>query len=148
MNKDHRAEPEYGERVPYILFQASEGTKQIDRSISPQEFLANPYVLLYLDIACLDRVSSLVRNPCSSLRLDVDHYIRKMMIKPLERIFDLVGASVLRWYEEMPKTQKLVKGSIADHFETDRCVACEKSKKNVTGRESELKSFTFSRALH
>ncbi|GAA5949875.1 hypothetical protein JCM3765_007720 [Sporobolomyces pararoseus] len=110
MKRDHRAEPEYGERVPYILFQASEGTKQIDRSISPQEFLANP-----------------------SLRLDVDHYIRKMMIKPLERIFDLVGASVTKWYEEMPKTQKLVKGSIADHFESDRCVACDKSKKNVAG---------------
>ena len=42
MVKDHRAEPEYGERVPYILFSAQEGTKQINRSVSPGEFLANP----------------------------------------------------------------------------------------------------------
>ncbi|GAA5888955.1 hypothetical protein JCM16303_004683 [Sporobolomyces ruberrimus] len=102
MAKDPRAEPEYGERVPYILYAEEPGTKQIDRSISPGEFLANP-----------------------NLRLDVDHYILKMMVKPLERIFDLVGARVLSWYEEMPKSKKVVRGSIADHFESDRCIACK-----------------------
>ncbi|GAA5899314.1 DNA-directed DNA polymerase [Sporobolomyces salmoneus] len=106
MEKDHRAEPEYGERVPYILFSAQEGTKQIDRSVSPGEFLSNP-----------------------AYRLDVNHYIKRMMIPPLSRIFDLVGASVAQWYEEMPKTQKIVKGgSIADHFESAHCVACKRSK--------------------
>lgn len=44
MAKDPRAEPEYGERVPYILYAEKPGTKQIDRSISPGEFLANPLV--------------------------------------------------------------------------------------------------------
>ncbi|GAA6018210.1 hypothetical protein JCM11491_005634 [Sporobolomyces phaffii] len=102
MVKDHRAEPEYGERVPYILFEAAEGTKQIDRSVSPGEFLANP-----------------------NYRLDVEHYIRKMMVKPLERIFDLVGARVLSWYEEMPKVNKAVENAITVHFKSDRCVACQ-----------------------
>ncbi|GAA5855338.1 hypothetical protein JCM3766R1_001481 [Sporobolomyces carnicolor] len=56
-----------------------------------------------------------------------------MMIPPLSRIFDLVGASVAQWYEEMPKTQKIVKGgSIADHFESAHCVACSRSK-NLPG---------------
>ncbi|GAA5923255.1 DNA-directed DNA polymerase [Sporobolomyces koalae] len=112
MAKDHRAEPEYGERVPYLLCQAEPGTKQIDRSISPGEFLAEP-----------------------RLRLDVDHYILRMMVRPLERIFDLIGARVLSWYEEMPKSKRAAKSTkdtaatrrvgIDEHFKSDRCIACD-----------------------
>lgn len=42
MQKDPRGEPEYGERVPYILFQAEPGTKQVDRAISPEDYLEDP----------------------------------------------------------------------------------------------------------
>lgn len=62
-----------------------------------------------------------------------------MMVKPLERIFDLVGARVLSWYEEMPKSKKVVRGSIADHFESDRCIACKAP--NTKGRESPFPLF-------
>ena len=37
------------------------------------------------------------------MRLDADYYISKTLIPPLERIFNLVGADVRSWYEDMPK---------------------------------------------
>jgi DNA polymerase zeta len=38
-------------------------------------------------------------------RLDVEYYISRTLIPPLERIFNLVGANVRSWYEEMPKVR-------------------------------------------
>ncbi len=43
------------------------------------------------------------------LRLDSDYYIRRKLIPPLERIFNLVGANVRQWYDEMPKYHGLRK---------------------------------------
>lgn len=37
------------------------------------------------------------------MRLDAEYYISKTLIPPLERIFNLVGANVRSWYEEMPR---------------------------------------------
>lgn len=41
MRLDPRDEPQYGERVPYVMIR-SEDRLQIDRAMSPAEFLANP----------------------------------------------------------------------------------------------------------
>jgi DNA polymerase zeta len=37
------------------------------------------------------------------MRLDAEYYISKTLIPPLQRIFNLVGANVRNWYEDMPK---------------------------------------------
>ena len=37
------------------------------------------------------------------MRLDAEYYISKTLIPPLERIFNLVGANVRSWYDDMPK---------------------------------------------
>lgn len=50
-------------------------------------------------------VELLLRSP--HLSLDSEYYIGKTIIPPLERIFNLVGANVQQWYEEMPKYQGL-----------------------------------------
>lgn len=67
-----------------------------------------------------------------------------MLIPPLERIFNLVGADVRGWYEEMPKSLRVEledainlsprrqkeaadddEGSkIVDHFRNCRCLVC------------------------
>ena len=39
------------------------------------------------------------------MHLDAEYYISKVLIPPLERFFNLVGANVRSWYEEMPKPQ-------------------------------------------
>ncbi|KAK4054930.1 DNA polymerase zeta [Microbotryomycetes sp. JL201] len=109
--QDPRGEPEYGERVPYILFQAEPGTNQVDRAVSPEEFLADP-----------------------RMRLDAYHYIEAMMLKPLGRIFDLIGADVQAWWRELPKKKIVVKPKgpngaakvlLDEHFVSDRCAICK-----------------------
>jgi len=40
------------------------------------------------------------------MRLDAEYYINKTLIPPLERIFNLVGANVRSWYEDMPRAQR------------------------------------------
>lgn len=39
------------------------------------------------------------------MRLDAEYYISHTLIPPLERIFNLVGANVRSWYDDMPKIQ-------------------------------------------
>lgn len=81
---DARAEPQYGERIRYVVVTGAPGARLIDRCVAPEE-------LLYDDHA----------------ELDGEYYILKNLIPPLERIFNLVGANVRSWYDEMPKFQRI-----------------------------------------
>ncbi|KAK3331099.1 hypothetical protein B0H66DRAFT_88702 [Apodospora peruviana] len=82
MQEDTRAEPQYGERVPYVVVAGAPGAKLVDRCVAPEDLLNNPHGTL-----------------------DAEYYIGKNIIPPLERIFNLVGANVRAWYDEMPKVQ-------------------------------------------
>ncbi|KAI4653294.1 hypothetical protein J4E93_001056 [Alternaria ventricosa] len=84
MLADPRAEPQYGERVPYVVVTGAPGARLIDRCVSPETLLQNDH-----------------------LELDAEYYISKNLIPPLERIFNLVGANVRGWYDEMPKKQRI-----------------------------------------
>jgi DNA polymerase zeta len=84
MLADPRAEPQYGERVPYVVITGAPGARLIDRCVSPETLLQNDH-----------------------LELDAEYYISKNLIPPLERIFNLVGANVRQWYDEMPKIQRI-----------------------------------------
>lgn len=82
MAEDARAEPQYGERVPYVVIAGAPGTRLLDRCVAPEDLLNNPHA-----------------------SLDAEYYISRNIIPPLERIFNLVGANVRAWYDEMPKVQ-------------------------------------------
>jgi DNA polymerase zeta len=84
MLADPRTEPQYGERVPYVVITGAPGARLIDRCVSPESLLSNDH-----------------------LELDAEYYISKNLIPPLERIFNLVGANVRQWYDEMPKVQRM-----------------------------------------
>ena len=84
MLEDPRAEPQYGERVPYVVIAGAPGARLIDRCVAPD-------ILLHDD----------------NNELDSEYYISKNLIPPLERIFNLVGANVRQWYDEMPKVQRI-----------------------------------------
>ena len=84
MLEDARAEPQYGERVPYVVITGAPGARLIDRCVAPEELLENDH-----------------------RELDAEYYISKNLIPPLERIFNLVGANVRSWYDEMPKVQRV-----------------------------------------
>ncbi|PWY82204.1 DNA polymerase zeta catalytic subunit [Aspergillus heteromorphus CBS 117.55] len=84
MVNDPRSEPQYGERVPYVVVTGAPGARLIDRCVAPETLLHDVH-----------------------LSLDADYYITKNLIPPLERIFNLVGANVRQWYDEMPKVQRI-----------------------------------------
>ncbi|KAG5951386.1 hypothetical protein E4U53_003223 [Claviceps sorghi] len=90
MLRDARAEPQYGERVPYVVITGAPGARLVDRSVAPEDLLANPH-----------------------WQLDAEYYISKNLIPPLERIFNLVGANVRQWYDEMPKVQRIHQAAAA-----------------------------------
>jgi len=82
--QDPRAEPQYGERVPYVVITGAPGARLIDRCVAPEVLLQNDHN-----------------------ELDAEYYISKNLIPPLERILNLVGANVRHWYDEMPKFQRI-----------------------------------------
>lgn len=84
MLEDPRSEPQSGERVPYVVVTGAPGSRLIDRCVAPQTLLHD-----------------------AQLELDAEYYITKNLIPPLERIFNLVGANVRQWYDEMPKVQRI-----------------------------------------
>jgi DNA polymerase zeta len=84
MLEDPRLEPQYGERVPYVVVTGAPGSRLIDRCVAPETLLHD-----------------------AQLELDTDYYITKNLIPPLERIFNLVGANVRQWYDEMPKVRRI-----------------------------------------
>jgi DNA polymerase zeta len=84
MLEDPRLEPQYGERVPYVVVTGGPGARLIDRCVAPDVLL----------------------NDAQS-ELDAEYYISKNLIPPLERIFNLAGANVRQWFDEMPKYQRI-----------------------------------------
>ena len=90
----------------------------------------------------------MVQEPCRHKRLDAIYYITRVLVPPLARVFNLVGADVQAWYDEMPKTHKVDRGGstltlerntparkkggsahkfkIDDHFQSSLCVVCGK----------------------
>ncbi|KAF9270228.1 hypothetical protein L218DRAFT_849988 [Marasmius fiardii PR-910] len=114
---DPNDEPQYGERVPYVVTRGIPGIKLVDRAMDPLEFLE-----------------------AGNLHLDALYYITRVLIPPLERIFNLVGADVRQWFNDMPRPKGLevvspskkdstgiVKSerlNIYEHFDNAHCLTC------------------------
>ncbi|KAJ7900356.1 hypothetical protein B0H14DRAFT_3104499 [Mycena olivaceomarginata] len=77
-------EPQYSERVPYVICRGPPNSRLVDRVAAPLDVLKN-------------------RN----LYLDADYYISRVLIPPLDRIFSLTGCDVRKWYLDMPKAKSL-----------------------------------------
>lgn len=124
---DPRAEPQYGERVPYVVVHGAPGARLIDQTVAPE-------VLLF------DR----------NLRLHAAYYINKQLIPMIGRIFNLVGADVKQWFEDMPKSLRPSKMQIPSssqqfrqsastsrtstldgHFQSQHCVVCHRMTEQV-----------------
>ncbi|KAH0497186.1 hypothetical protein TgHK011_004515 [Trichoderma gracile] len=129
MLQDSRAEPQYGERVPYVVVTGAPGARLIDRCVSPEELLRNPH-----------------------WQLDADYYITKNLIPPLERIFNLVGANVRQWYETMPKIRRIQrskghghqKRTLEAYMHSINCLVC--GKKIASSTETSLCDLCYAKA--
>jgi DNA polymerase zeta len=114
MQEDPRLEPQYGERVPYVVVTGMPGARLIDRCIAPEVLLNDAHY-----------------------ELDAEYYISKNLIPPLERIFNLVGANVRQWYDEMPKYQRirridaedmgLSKKTLESYMKSSTCLVCREA---------------------
>lgn len=82
--EDQRAEPEFKERIRYVVIKKKLGTRLKDRCVLP---------------------STMIND--ASLQLDSAYYIEKNIIPPLERIFNVMGVNVKQWYDDMPKMSSL-----------------------------------------
>lgn len=115
--KDPRDEPQYRERVPYLVIRDATKERIKDRCYSPEEYIA----------------SYSTNNP---LELDFEYYITRVLIPPLERVFNLIGVNIQEWYREMPKStrqlalksQDIVK--ISDFVQYEQCYVCDSNIKN------------------
>ncbi|KAF8168090.1 hypothetical protein B0H34DRAFT_786325 [Crassisporium funariophilum] len=115
---DPNNEAQYGDRIPYVIVRGAPGSRLVDRAMDPMEFLDS-----------------------DNLHLDANYYITRVLIPPLARIFNLVGADVEQWFNEMPKATipELVspkkpkvtapsasqdRTNIDEHFLTMQCLSC------------------------
>eukprot|EP00026_Physarum_polycephalum_P017539 Phypoly_transcript_18793.p1 GENE.Phypoly_transcript_18793~~Phypoly_transcript_18793.p1 ORF type:complete len:225 (+),score=35.65 Phypoly_transcript_18793:49-675(+) len=80
MEKDPRAEPKYGERIPYVVVNGGPKSRLMDLVVPPRELINS-----------------------SNLRLHAIYYITKQIIPSLERVFNLVGADVKSWFAALPR---------------------------------------------
>ena len=84
--------------------------------------------------------------------IDASYYISRVLIPPLERIFNLMGADVRSWYDEMPKAIRadehesvmtsprksskqaalINRYKIDEHFYSSHCLACGASSSDGT----------------
>lgn len=94
MSKDHRREPQYRERVPYVVIHDPTKPRLRDRCLSPEDFI--------------------ISSKSARVNLDSDYYIAKVLIPPLSRIFNLVGADISTWYKDLPRVQHDVFGRSSD----------------------------------
>ncbi|KAJ5769130.1 C4-type zinc-finger of DNA polymerase delta [Penicillium odoratum] len=114
MMDDPRLEPQIGERVPYVVITGAPGSRLVDRCVGPETLLQD-----------------------AQLDLDAEYYITKNIIPPLERIFNLVGANVRQWYDEMPKVQRIrrvdtsknkemniMKRTLESYMRSSSCIIC------------------------
>lgn len=79
MIADPRAEPRFGERIPFVVITGDPGARLVDLVVTPYQLLRSN----------------------GSLRLNNTYYITKQVIPALDRIFSLVGADLKAWFTDM-----------------------------------------------
>ncbi|KNE68733.1 hypothetical protein AMAG_13375 [Allomyces macrogynus ATCC 38327] len=115
IQRDPRAEPQYAERVPYLVVTGAPGDRLIDQVKCP---------------------TSVLRH--RELRLNGHYYIHKKIIRALNRLFNLMGVDPAAWYADMPKPAAraapwtrsqdadggAVRATIDRYYRSTRCGAC------------------------
>ncbi|KAJ2262074.1 DNA polymerase zeta [Coemansia sp. RSA 376] len=88
MQNDPRAEPQHGERVPYVVISSGRNARLVDQVIRPHQLLKRP-----------------------ELRINSQYYVDKQVVPALDRVLSLVGVDVRTWVSDIPRR---LRGSIYD----------------------------------
>lgn len=86
MTADPRAEPRFGERVPYVVVYGEPGARLFDMVVPPHALVESR----------------------GQLRLHGLYYITKAIIPPLDRVLSLMGADIKAWFAEMPRPSRML----------------------------------------
>jgi len=136
---DPNDEAQYGDRIKYLMPRPNHpGERLVELATAPLEYMEQ------------------------GMHLHTDYYIDRMLIRPLDRVFRLVGVDIRRWYNEMPKTRKVWRSDVRNtsnrdkivgHFHSAQCLSCQHSgmliEGALTNNGSDLLSsqYAFSRPL-
>lgn len=116
MQNDHRARPQYKERVPYLVIKGPAGQLLRERCVSPEEFVAN-----------------------GSSELDSDYYINKTLVPPLERLFNILGINVSEWAFELPRLKNVAASMETKNIDTGlTSISCVNCRREITEKDSLL----------
>ncbi|KZS92964.1 hypothetical protein SISNIDRAFT_478773 [Sistotremastrum niveocremeum HHB9708] len=110
--EDENDEPQYGDRVPYVIARGEPGSRLVDRAVAPEGVVLNRHK-----------------------RLDFEYYIGRVLIPPLYRIFSLLGADVHSWYADTPRAAYAIAAGedededvgmplMEEHFQGIYCAVC------------------------
>ncbi|CAK7902262.1 DNA polymerase zeta catalytic subunit [[Candida] anglica] len=112
VSNDARSEPQYRERVPYLVIQDSHKQRIKDRCVSPEDFVAS------------------FQEDNQTYKLDDTYYITRVLIPPLERVFNLIGVDVKSWYKELPQIaygmRDSSKAALGKFVRSYSCIRCSK----------------------
>ncbi|ORY22294.1 DNA/RNA polymerase, partial [Neocallimastix californiae] len=115
MKHDPRSNPQYGERVPFIVIYKGPNSPLKDCIISPENLLSK-----------------------IGYKIHSSYYIMKQIIPPLNRLFKIIGLDISQWYKQMPRIQTIdiytnsqrvtnqYKGisTIDKYYLTNNCILC------------------------
>jgi DNA polymerase zeta len=134
---DENDEVQYGDRIPYVIITGDPQTRLVDRAVSPEEILQNKCAFCFALAVRPNRCYPRSRH----MQLDASYYISRVLIPPLERIFNLIGADIKTWFDDMPKAIRMSHQNplamspqkkritanrlkIDEHFQSSQCLAC------------------------
>lgn len=114
MLEDPRAEPRYGERVPYVIVCGPPNARLVDLVRTPSEVASDP-----------------------SLSLNSKYYLTKQIIPALARLYSLMGVDVAAWYRQLPPLPRVsrsathaaaprpaARATLTQHFPSQLCPLC------------------------
>ncbi|ORX46867.1 DNA/RNA polymerase, partial [Piromyces finnis] len=84
MKHDPRSNPQYGERVPFVVIYKGPNSPLKDCIISPEKLLVK-----------------------IGYKIHSTYYIMKQVIPALNRLFKIIGLDISQWYKKMPKIQTI-----------------------------------------
>ena len=119
--KDPLAEPLSGERVPYVIVYGLPGLPLYELVRSPQDLIENP-----------------------DLKLNLEYYVMKQILPPLDRIMCLLGKNVFEWVKSLSFKPKVFQyladnlivsnNTISNFIYSTDCILCGRKRENLDSK--------------
>eukprot|EP01135_Chromosphaera_perkinsii_P007361 Nk52_evm9s805 gene=Nk52_evmTU9s805 len=96
MAEDSKNEPQYKQRIPFVVVCGEPHSRVIDNVRRPEELL--------FDFEYNSKGGRVTVDGAFGPRIDSRYYIEERIVPALNRVFNTMGVDVKSWYAEMPRT--------------------------------------------